>query len=104
MSKPIYVSDGVATICIQGLRMVTKSDSRYASRGGRDAYYLELEYKGLSKKIEYASQEARDKIYDDIALLLTPSAADCATCGASLTSGTTPKNGKQNCPSCGASR
>lgn len=27
----------------------------------------------------------------------------CPTCGASLTSGTTPKDGKSHCPSCGAS-
>lgn len=28
----------------------------------------------------------------------------CLRCGASLTSGTTPKDGKSHCPSCGASR
>lgn len=76
MSHWIYAKDDQAIISIAGLRMVTKSDSYYASKGGRDAFYLELDYRGLSKRIEYESKEARDKIFSDLVLLLTQRAAD----------------------------
>jgi hypothetical protein len=76
MSRYTYVSDSQSIIALQGLRMVTKSDSYYASKGGRDAFYLELEYKGLSKKVEYANKEERDKTFGDLVLLLTQRALD----------------------------
>ena len=76
MSRWNYASDKQSIIAIEGLRMVTKSDSYYAAKGGRDAFFLELEYKGLSKRIEYASKEERDNIFRNLVLLLTPRAPD----------------------------
>lgn len=76
MSRWNYASDEQSIIAIEGLRMVTKSDSYYAAKGGRDAFFLELEYRGLSKRVEYASKETRDKIFSDLVLLLTKRAPD----------------------------
>lgn len=85
MSRWNYASDEQSIIAIEGLRMVTKSDSYYAAKGGRDAFFLELEYKGLSKRIEYASKEERDNIFRNLVLLLTPLAPDGAVCPAHQT-------------------
>lgn len=78
MSRWNYASDEQSIIAIEGLRMVTKADSYYAAKGGRDAFYLELEYRGLSKRVEYESKDARDKIFADLVLLLTKRALDGA--------------------------
>lgn len=71
MSHWNYAFDEQSIIAIEGLRMVTKSDSLYSYKGGRDAFFLELEYRGLSKRVEYANKETRDKIFSDLVLLLT---------------------------------
>ena len=82
MSKVNYVSDSNAVITTQGLRMVTKSDSfRYVGQTDEARFYLELEYKGLSKKVCYANVQERDAMYSNLALLLTkrvPDAGDSA--------------------------
>lgn len=79
MSKINYVSDSHAIIATQGLRMVSKSDYRWShDASGTDRYYLELEYRGLSKKVEYANIQERDAMYSNLALLLTPRAAELA--------------------------
>ena len=83
MSRWNYASDKQSIIAIEGLRMVTKSDSYYAAKGGRDAFFLELEYKGLSKRIEYASKEERDNIFRNLVLLLTQRAPDAVDSSAS---------------------
>ena len=69
MSKLIYVSDDITVICLQGLRMATKSDSTFHHE---EDYYLQLEYKGLSRSVAYGKDKAmRDKTYSAIAKLLT---------------------------------
>jgi hypothetical protein len=90
MSRWNYASDEQSIIAIEGLRMVTKADSYYAAKGGRDAFYLELEYRGLSKKVEYASKETRDKIFSDLVLLLTQRAPDLKRAAANADSESKP--------------
>ena len=71
MNKLIYVSDDITVICLQGLRMVTKSDM-IASKYNQEDYSLQLEYKGLSRSVAYGKDKAmRDKTYSAIAKLLT---------------------------------
>ena len=76
MSKLIYVSDDITVICLQGLRMATKSDM-IASKYNQEDYSLQLEYKGLSRSVAYGKDKAmRDKTYSAIAKLLTQEDCD----------------------------
>ena len=63
MKKQTHAIDGTAAVMIAGLRMVTKSDSHY---GDRVTYYLELEYRGLSKRVSYKEKSERDAMYHKI--------------------------------------
>jgi len=72
MSKPMYVSDDIAVICVQGLRMVVKWD-RKKDNYSSESYGLEFEYKGLTRRVGYGKDKSmRDKTYSEIVKLLTP--------------------------------
>lgn len=57
-----YASDARVTFTLQGLRWMSKEDGTFG--GGRERHFLELQYKGAVKRIEYESREARDATYD----------------------------------------
>jgi hypothetical protein len=61
--KRHYVSDGVCVVALQGLRYVTKSDTKWQERSD---YYLECCYKGDTKQFKYVSSDARDAMFDAI--------------------------------------
>ncbi len=82
MSKPQYIYDEVITVCLQGIRTVNRIDSSAAH--GDDRYYLSLEYKGLSKRVEYKDKISRDNMYTAIAKVIAVPATkllhgECAT-------------------------
>jgi len=70
--KSRYVADEQSIIQTQGLRVVEKVDRTYSNSGlaERTSYFIELEYKGLSKRIEYKKVEVRDKTFAELSEIL----------------------------------
>ena len=60
-----YVIDNEFIISVEGIRTVSKTEYISVAQGF-EKYYLEVEYKGLSKKFVYAEKDKRDKTFDEI--------------------------------------
>ena len=74
----LYVADEKAIYATQGLRMATKLNEARATYPTR--FYLEVEYKGLTRRVRYSSESKRNAAFDALKAAL-PKCNDISTGG-----------------------
>lgn len=59
----MYISDNHHTVCLNGLRWITKKDQTWSNK---TEYQLEIAYKGQLHTLRYDGLKDRDKFYDQV--------------------------------------
>jgi len=58
-----FVADKQICFNLQGLRYIKKEDY-FKPHAADNRYFISLQYKGASARVEYSSDEERDEIFD----------------------------------------
>ena len=65
--KQHHLSDTTCILALSGLKYVSKDDTRFP---GTEFYYLNCAYKGHVTRIVYTTKDARDAMFDRLAVAL----------------------------------